>query len=107
MLNCELGSFVCMTVSIQMTLLLLNSFETQRRRVTFSATSDGSKDGLNFRQGGLCLEHNLRLKIVIKQQKEEKMDGGGVYDPDVEYDADDSDIFDDGNVTFCFTRSFQ
>lgn len=57
----------------------------------YLATSDGSKDGLNFKRGGLCMDHNLRLKVVIRRPSSEKMD------VDDETDAVKRTDFDDGS----------
>ena len=36
----------------------------------FIATSDGSKEGLNQKQGGSCIRYNMKIQIRVHKKKE-------------------------------------
>ena len=39
------------------------------------ATSDGSKEGLNQKQGGSCIRYNMKIKIRVHKKKEDLTKG--------------------------------
>ena len=41
----------------------------------FSATSDGSREGLNQRQGGSCVTHNMRVQVRVHTKFQDRYEG--------------------------------
>ena len=40
-----------------------------------SATSDGSREGLNQRQGGSCVTHNMRVQVRVHTKFQDRFEG--------------------------------